>query len=308
MKKILTGIIAITAAAAMNCASAQEVAALPNGVTASVGESTTPTTTVLGGDVVEYKDYTPELSLSLLSVSATIGYESEYVFRGEKYAGHSIQPGLEFAYPIYGIDIYAGGWYTSPVQGSKKDELTELDIYAGATYTYGAVTFDVGYIYYWYPEVTSESESVSRDMEVYCGVTVDTSSYLGINLNPSAYYFYNWVLKQQVVEISIGYEAPIGEWVIDNDKLTMPLNLYGGYLSAGRKYGDIDGIDNAGVSYFYYGASADIAYALTDYCTISGGIRYSQRDGGNEGEPVDHAELCGRERNLWFGAKVSFGF
>ena len=86
------------------------------------------------------------------------------------------------------------------------------------------------------------------------------------------------------------------------------LNLYGGYLSAGRKYGDIDGIDNAGVSYFYYGASADIAYALTDYCTISGGIRYSQRDGGNEGEPVDHAELCGRERNLWFGAKVSFGF
>ncbi len=305
MKKILTGIIAIAASAVLCGAYAQEVKPLQNATTAKAEAEKTQAVTAPSDNAVEPNACVPEMSMSLLSVSATVGYESAYIFRGEKYAGHSIQPGVEFAYPICGLDIYAGAWSSSPVQGSKKDELTELDLYAGATYNYGALTFDVGYIYYWYPEV--DGDEISRDMEVYCGVTLDTSSFLGININPSAYYFYNWILKQQVVELSLGYDTPIGEWLIDNEKLTLPLNLYGGYLSAGRKYGDYGG-PSEGVTYFYLGASADIAYALTDYCTISAGIRYSVRNGGNEGEPVDHAMLYGRENNVWFGAKVSFGF
>lgn len=310
MKKILTGIIALAALSAFNFATAQEVSVLPGGATASSGlPADGATLTMLGGNVVEYKEYSPTWSLDLLSVSATIGFESEYMFRAEKYAGPSIQPGLEFAYPIYGFDVYVGAWYSSPVQGNKYGDTTELDLYAGVTRKWGALTFDVGYIFYWYPEVGAGDEEISRDMEVYVGVTLDTSAYLGgININPSAYYFYNWILKQQVIEISLGYEAPVGEWVLGNEKLTLPITVYGGYLSSGSKYGDLTGYAEEGVTYMYYGASADLAYALTDFCTISAGIRYSQRGGGNEGEPVDHAMLLGRERNLWFGAKVSFGF
>ncbi len=274
---------------------------------ASVDSAATSITSTLEGGASVVKDYAPELSLSLLSVSASVGYESQYVFRAEKFAGHSIQPKVEFAYPVYGFDIYVGAWANTPIQGTKGG-LTEIDIYGGINYYYKSARVDVGYILYYYPDSDQTQNRLSRDMEVYVGGALDTSAYLwGYNLNPSAYYFYNWILKQQVVEISLSYSIPIGEQLLDDGRFTLPVTLYGGYLTSGRKNGD-NGSPDSGVNYFYWGVSGDIAFAVTDYCTISGGIRYSMREGGNQGESVDHYPLQGRENNLWFGGKVDFGF
>lgn len=273
----------------------------------SVDGASTSITSSLAGGAQAVKNIAPELSLSLLSVSAAVGFESQYVFRAEKFSGHAIQPKVEFAYPVYGFDIYVGAWANTPIEGTKGG-LTEIDIYGGVNYYYKSARIDVGYILYYYPDSDQNRNNLSRDMEVYVGGAFDTSAYLdGINLNPSAYYFYNWILKQQVVEISIGYNIPVGDYLLDDGRFTLPVNLYGGYLTSGRKNGDNGGPDQ-GVTYFYWGVSGDIAFAITDYCTISGGIRYSMREGGNEGEAVDHYPLQGRENNLWFGGKVDFGF
>ncbi len=274
---------------------------------ADVESSSASVASTLAGGASAVRDIAPEMSLSLLSVSAAVGYESQYMFRGEKFAGHSIQPKVEFAYPVYGFDIYAGAWANTPVEGNKGG-LTEIDIYGGVNYYYKSMRLDVGYILYYYPDSDQTHNKLSRDMEVYVGGAFDTSAYLdGINLNPSAYYFYNWILKQQVVEISLSYSIPVGEQLLDDARFTLPVSVYGGYLTSGRKNGD-NGSPDSGVSYFYWGVSGDIAFAITDYCTISGGIRYSMREGGNEGDPVDHYPLQGRENNLWFGGKVDFGF
>ena len=273
----------------------------------SVDAPLTAIPSTLEGGVSMMQDVAPDLSISLLSVSAAVGYESQYMFRGEKFAGHSIQPKVEFAYPVYGFDIYVGAWANTPIQGTKGG-LTELDLYGGVNYYYKSVRLDVGYIFYYYPDSSETRNKLSRDMEVYVGGAFDTSAYLdGINLNPSAYYYYNWVLRQHVVEISMGYAIPVGETLLDDGRLTLPVNIYGGYLSSGRKNGD-NGAPNEGVTYFYWGVSGDLSFAITDYCTISGGVRYSMREGGNEGAANQDYPLLGRANNFWFGGKVDFGF
>ena len=144
-------------------------------------------------------------------------------------------------------------------------------------------------------------------MEVYGGVSFDTASYLfGINVSPSFYYFYNWTLEQHVFELSLGYAFPVGGWLLDNERFTMPVRVYGGYLTAGKK--DDGKLGGQGCNYWYYGVSADLAYAVTEYCTISGGIRFSQRGGGEGPQSDGSYELAGREKNFWFGGKVDFGF
>ena len=89
MKKIVSFIAAVAALGSVSTAFSQvkenkEVTHMGAGVVANQNTSYSPTVTQLGGNVVEYREYTPEFSLSLLGVSAAVGYESEYVFRGDR--------------------------------------------------------------------------------------------------------------------------------------------------------------------------------------------------------------------------------
>ncbi len=304
MKRILAFITALAATLSL---SAQTSVTRDGVVVSEYSPSINPTVSRLGGGAIEYKDYTPELSVELLSVSASVGFESEYIFRGERRSSSAIQPKVELAYPLYGMDFYVGAWASSPLKGESASNLMEVDLYGGLNYYLGALRLDLGFMYYWYPsDEVKNSGQRTRDMEVYVGASFDTASYLWeVNLNPSVYYYYNWVLQQHVVEVSLGYNIPVGYWLWNYPRLTMPVSVYGGYLTAGQKWGDVPQKESA--SYWYYGATADLALAITEYCTISGGVRYSYRSGGNEGE-AGNTTLMGRENNFWFGGKVDFGF
>lgn len=243
-------------------------------------------------------------SMGYLHASASVGFESQYVFRGEKIDNYSIQPQVELMYPIAGFDITAGAWYNAPLYGSKYGDISELDLYADAAYKFDAFTVKAGYIYYWDTSGVPANAYAST-MEVYGGVSMDTSSYIGYNINPSVFYFYDWILKQQTVELSFSYEFPVGELLMGWSRLTLPVGIYGGYVSSGNK-----NKDGQGISYFYYGAQADLAYQLTDYCVISGGVRWSQRNGGQDFDYRDLRQypIGGAESNIWFGGRISFGF
>ena len=245
-------------------------------------------------------------SLEYLHASASVGVESQYVFRGEKLANCSIQPQVELLYPVAGFDITGGAWFNAPLYGSKYDDLSELDLYADVAYKYKSLTVKAGYIYYWYTSGAGPNKR-SNDMEVYGGISFDTAAYMfgNINLNPSIFYFYNWVLNQQTVELSFSYDFEIGELIAGWSKLKMPIGLYSGYVSAGDK-----GRNGEGVSYFYYGVQVDLAYELTPFCTISGGVRWSQRSGGEDFDyfRLTQYPLNGAESNIWFGGRISFGF
>ena len=299
MKKF-TAFLAI--AAAFSSISVAQVA-----VSGAPDASWVPTTTVtpMSGGAVEYKTYIPKWSLDLLSVSASVGYESKYMFRGEKLAGNSIQSGVDIAYPFYGIDVYAGVWNNSPVESKNNDELNEIDFYAGANYYYGAFRLDIGTIYYWNPEGGQAFRDFSN-MEVYGGVTLDTASvFYGYNLNPAIYYYYNWDLEQHVAEFSMTYNAEIGRILINDSRLTLPVSAYVGYLVADKKANKDFRAGSREAEYAYYGVSADLAFAIREYCTISAGARWGQRF---EEQKNTKYILDDHKSNFWFGAKVHFGF
>ena len=46
--------------------------------------------------------------LDNLSLSAIVGFESEYVYRGEKRSGAALQPSLEVGHPLGPGDAFAG--------------------------------------------------------------------------------------------------------------------------------------------------------------------------------------------------------
>ena len=54
-------------------------------------------------------------SVDYVSVSASVGFESAYVFRAEKLANYSIQPEVEVGYTIAGFDLYGGAWANTPL-------------------------------------------------------------------------------------------------------------------------------------------------------------------------------------------------
>lgn len=77
MKKIVSFIAAVAALGSVSTAFSQvkenkEVTHMGAGVVANQNTSYSPTVTQLGGNVVEYREYTPEFSLSLLGVSAAV--------------------------------------------------------------------------------------------------------------------------------------------------------------------------------------------------------------------------------------------
>ncbi len=249
-------------------------------------------------------------SLSYLRVSTSVGYESKYVFRGEELAEDSLQAKVDFAYPITNFDIYAGAWANSPMsRGASEDEFTEVDAYIGIIYNYGLFTFDLGYIYYWYTDLEPIE---NRTQEIYFGVTMDTSDYLGVNINPSLYYFYNATLDQHTVEVSLSYTADIGYYVTGSSSgFSMPIRLYSGWLTTADYSGSLtwedfyngDFYNNLSFSddYWYVGATVDLAYDINDYCKISVGARFSYTQGD--------ARYNGEEKTFfWSGGKVDFGF
>jgi hypothetical protein len=54
-------------------------------------------------------------NLSALTVSGTMDYESEYVFRGKKVTASAFQPSVNFSYPASGGSINAFVWTSQPI-------------------------------------------------------------------------------------------------------------------------------------------------------------------------------------------------
>jgi len=248
-------------------------------------------------------------SLSLVRVAAEVGAESEYVFRGQKFAGVSIQPKVEVAYPVAGFDLYAGAWANTPLSRNNANSFTEIDLYVGVNYQVSMVNIDLGYIYYWFTD-THPFGTMDRNQEVYVGVTFDTASFLGgININPSIYYFYDWNKEQHTVEASIGYDTPIGEFAFGESwgALTFPIRAFAGYINSEKPFGDHFPTFVKSNEYAYMGVTADIAYAITEFCRISVGIRYSYSNSDSAWYSVI-GNTHNDKHNLWWGAKVAFGF
>jgi len=209
-----------------------------------------------------------------LSISATVGFESEYVFRGQKLAPGSAQVSVEASV----AGFYVGAWMNQPVFESNGTTVdNEVDLYAGYGFAVSdLVELDVGVTLYTYPETSGRSETV----EAYIGGAFD------VFLSPSLYIYRDFDDKTWTAEFSLGYTIDLADAAPGTS-----LEL-GGTLG----YHDVKGPGD----YIYTGATADLKYSFTDHASFSVGVRVSKND--------INRNMIAHRSNFWWGASFTAGF
>ncbi|MEP3888978.1 MAG: TorF family putative porin [Hellea sp.] len=218
-----------------------------------------------------------------VSVSTSIDYVTDYVFRGVSLADSAIQPGVEVAVG----DFTVGAWFSTGVGDTSILAGDEVDLYASYSFALSeTISTDVGITYYHYPQGGSLFETEgggAGTYEVFASLGFDTM------LAPSASVYYDLTLEAFTLEGGIGHSFPAG------DKTSFDL---------GATVGLVDG---DGFSYEYGSASASLGYAFTDAVSAYVGANYalSSEDTLNykkilQGTPKDNL--------LFFGAGIAAGF
>ena len=183
-----------------------------------------------------------------LSISSSIAWESDYIFRGVRLADEYFAPSVDVSYG----DMYAGIWAALPVE---TEYPSEVDFYAG--YGFGlseTVSGDVGFTYYTYPDELDLFDD-GNTFEIYGGLSFEAP------LSPAVYVFYDFDLKAFTIEASGGHTVEIDE------SSAVDFSLYLGYVEP-----DVDD------DYLYYGAGVAYNYAFTENASVSFGVNYYGTD------------------------------
>jgi len=133
-------------------------------------------TAFAGGDIVPVEPVVeaPVVEESALEISANMALTSNYVWRGmtQTSNGPAIQGGIDLGYKGF----YLGTWGSNVEYDDLSPASMEADFYAGYAGEIGGFGYDIGYIYYAYP---NDTDALNFD-EAYLGLSYDFG-VVGIN-------------------------------------------------------------------------------------------------------------------------------
>jgi uncharacterized protein (TIGR02001 family) len=105
-------------------------------------------------------------------VTANVGLFSDYRFRGlsQTFQRPALQGGFDYA---HGSGLYIGNWNSNVSSDLYPNSNLEMDFYGGYKPTFGDVTGDIGFIYYYYPgsDVPGASGGKIDNKEIYAGAS-----------------------------------------------------------------------------------------------------------------------------------------
>jgi uncharacterized protein (TIGR02001 family) len=169
-------------------------------------------------------------------VSANIAAVTDYLFRGVNQTdGAAVQGGFDYAADM---GLYAGTWMSNVDFGGKED--SEVDLYAGYGGEAGALGYDAGLLYYWYPGAGGDAQGGELDYaEVYANLSI------GMFGAGAAYTFWGET-----------DDAPFdtGDWYY-SVSMDIPVGPIGLGLFAGRYDFEEKAAGNDTASYNHYGLS-----------------------------------------------------
>ncbi len=208
-----------------------------------------------------------------LSVSVSLAYETDYIFRGAQFAEDYFAPAVDITYG----DMYAGIWAALPTDSEYEDE---VDFYAGYGFEVSdTVSGDVGFTYYTFPDSADGLfDGDVNTFEIYTGLSFEAP------LSPSVYVFYDLDLEALTIETSAGHSWEVSE------STAIELAGYLGYV-------DASGAD----SYLYYGAGVSYSIAISESASASIGVNWY-------GVDEDGMMYDGDDNKVTVGASVSMGF
>ena len=209
-------------------------------------------------------------------VAANIAVVSDYLFRGVSQSSNAaVQGGLDYSNDS---GIYAGTWMSNIDFGGQ----VETDLYAGYAGEAGDMGYDVGVLYYWYPDSGGDQTGSELD---YAELTFGLS--VGMFSANIAYTLWGEVDKGPFedgdVYYSVGLDIPMA-----ND-LSTGLTL--GY------YDFNDELKNDVESYFHFAAS--VAKDAGDFGSVSVNLEFTDQD-------EDNKTLNDDGPNVWLGWSKEF--
>ena len=218
-----------------------------------------------------------------ISVSTSVDYVTDYVFRGVSLADSAIQPGVEVA----AGDFTVGAWFSTGVGDTSIFAGDEVDLYASYSFALSdTISTDVGVTYYHYPQGGSLFETEGGGAGTY-----EVFASLGFDapLAPSATVYYDLTLEALTLEGGVSHSFPAG------DKSSVDL---------GATVGLVDG---DGFSYEYGSASASLGYAFTDDVSAYVGANYAL----SSEQTLNYKKILqgnAKDNLLFFGVGVAAGF
>ena len=218
-----------------------------------------------------------------VSVSTSIDYVTDYVFRGVSLADTAIQPGVEFATGAF----TTGAWFSTGVGDTSIFAGDEIDLYASYSFALSDnISADIGGTYYHYPQsgsLFSTNGGGSGTYEIFASVGFDAA------LSPSASIYYDLTLESLTLEGGVEYSFPV------SSKTNFDLGLTAGL------------VDGDGFSYEYGQASAGLSYAFTDAVSAYVGANYAL----SSDNTLNYKKILAgtpKDNLLFFGTGISAGF
>jgi len=189
-----------------------------------------------------------------LEVSGTVAFTTDYRFRGLTQT--DLDPAAQGSIDLTYGDFYAGIW------GSNIDFATdasvEIDLYGGYTFEYEGIGFDIGGVYYLYPNAGDAPNAELDFFEAYLGLSYD----VGVaSLGLTGYY-------------SPEFTGEVGDAYYIEGSVTVPL-FEGLEASAALGYQSFD--NPASIDYTNW--NIGVTYALTEKVSVD--VRYNDTDLSN---------------------------
>ncbi len=221
-----------------------------------------------------------------LSVSTSIDYATEYVFRGVSYQRGAIQPGIEAAYGNWTLGV----WSSQALGETSSAAIDEIDVYGGYGWDLSdTISASAGFTVYHFPDTPGGLFDFggASTFEINGGLSFDTT------LAPSLTAYYDFDLEAFTLEGSLSHSVPVTE------NTSLDLGLVGAFVTA----------DGPG-DYEYGLVSAALSYALSENVSAYIGANYSlssedtlrfKVDGNGNG-------FTNSDELLWFGTGIATGF
>lgn len=195
------------------------------------------------------------------TISATAGFEGQYVFRGQKISDNVLNGEVSVALPS-GTELTAAGFWNV---NDKDAKTTEVDLSLAQSFDIdAATTFTVGGTGYFYPKANTRLAETNYTLEAFA-----TLAYNAF-LNPSISAGYDFNLKQIFADGSVTQKVGL-PFLADNWYLLPSVSA--GYVAAKDLLPEKSG---AAVkdSYYYASGKIDLVYELPNV-VLGVGYRYN---------------------------------
>ncbi len=218
-----------------------------------------------------------------LGITATIGYDTHYVFRGVLFAENLVYAALDGSIPLTDVvSINAGAWFgtsadDSGVFGAPPGSFHELDLYTAVMADLGPVNVGLKYTHYFY---FGDVEATVDDVDEL-GL-IATATLGPVDVSGGAYY--DWTTEGFYFEVGVSKSIPL------TDRISI---VPGALISFGDDYYGVSSFNHVKVG-------VALPIKLTSTATLSPYIA------GNF--PLDDLDDAGEEDRVYGGVSLSITF